>query len=154
MTIQPRTDNRKQLLATAAELQTMADLLEKYPAEAQLIMAALEDGLELGPMRVSEPMTTASAGASRVITVSGCAGGGAACRVDDCAKPADLVIAMTDDADDAPRRLWCLDHWAMLGDLIAADGVTCFDRQALELISARLGADGGIAGARHAVRPR
>jgi hypothetical protein len=31
----------------------MADLIAKYPAEAQLIMAALEDGLTLGPMRVS-----------------------------------------------------------------------------------------------------
>ena len=28
----------------------MVDLIEKYPVEAQLIMAALEDGLRLGPM--------------------------------------------------------------------------------------------------------
>jgi hypothetical protein len=40
----------EQLLATAQELQIMVDLLEKYPAEAQLIRAALEDGLRLGPM--------------------------------------------------------------------------------------------------------
>ena len=45
--------NHEELLATAAELQAMADLIEKYPAEAQLIMAAFEDGLTLGPMRVS-----------------------------------------------------------------------------------------------------
>jgi hypothetical protein len=32
----------------------LADLIEKYPAEAQLIMAALEDGLTLGPMRVAD----------------------------------------------------------------------------------------------------
>ena len=38
------------MLATAQELQIMVDLLEKYPAEAQLIRAALEDGLRLGPM--------------------------------------------------------------------------------------------------------
>ena len=41
------------MLATAAELQAMADLIAKYPAEAQLIMAALEDGLTLGPMQVA-----------------------------------------------------------------------------------------------------
>ncbi len=46
---------REQLLATAAELQTLPELIGKYPAEAQLIMAALEDGLTLGPMRVSSP---------------------------------------------------------------------------------------------------
>jgi hypothetical protein len=52
MTVQPERGNREQLPAIAAELQTMADLIDKYPAEAQLIMAALEDGLTLGPMRV------------------------------------------------------------------------------------------------------
>lgn len=51
-TIEPENGNRKQLLATAEELQIMTDLIKKYPAEAQLIIAALEDGLQLGPMRV------------------------------------------------------------------------------------------------------
>jgi hypothetical protein len=46
--------NDERLRATAAELQTMADLIQKYPAEAQLVMAALEDGLTLGPMRAME----------------------------------------------------------------------------------------------------
>jgi hypothetical protein len=46
--------NEGELRATAAQLQAMADLIQKYPAEAQLIMAALEDGLRLGPMRVAE----------------------------------------------------------------------------------------------------
>ena len=54
MTVHADLSNREQLLATAAELQTMADLIEKYPAEAQLIIAALEDGLTLGPMRVPD----------------------------------------------------------------------------------------------------
>lgn len=49
---QMECSNQEELLATAAELQAMADLIGKYPAEAQLIMAALEDGLTLGPMRV------------------------------------------------------------------------------------------------------
>jgi hypothetical protein len=51
-TIEPEHGDREQLLATAEELQTMAHLIKKYPAEAQLIMAALEDGLRLGAMRV------------------------------------------------------------------------------------------------------
>ncbi|HZB30446.1 MAG TPA: hypothetical protein VE465_09800 [Streptosporangiaceae bacterium] len=54
MTVQAELSNREQLLATAAELQAMADLIGKYPAEAQLIMTALEDGLTLGPMRVAD----------------------------------------------------------------------------------------------------
>jgi hypothetical protein len=31
----------------------MADLIQRYPAEAQLIMSAIEDGLRLGPMQVT-----------------------------------------------------------------------------------------------------
>jgi hypothetical protein len=54
MTAHADVSNQEQLLATATELQTMADLIEKYPAEAQLIIAALEDGLTLGPMRVAD----------------------------------------------------------------------------------------------------
>ncbi|HZB34167.1 MAG TPA: hypothetical protein VE465_28655 [Streptosporangiaceae bacterium] len=53
MTVQPELSNHARLLATAAELQSMADLIAKYPAEAQLIMGALEDGLTLGSMRVA-----------------------------------------------------------------------------------------------------
>jgi hypothetical protein len=51
---QAELGNEGQLRATAAELQEMADLIQKYPAEAQLIMAALEDGLRLGPMQAME----------------------------------------------------------------------------------------------------
>jgi hypothetical protein len=54
VTVHTDFSNREQLLATATELQTMADLIGKYPAEAQLIMAALEDGLTLGPMRLTD----------------------------------------------------------------------------------------------------
>jgi hypothetical protein len=46
--------NHERLTVTAAELQAMADLIQRYPAEAQLIMAALEDGLTLGGMQVME----------------------------------------------------------------------------------------------------
>jgi hypothetical protein len=54
MTVQAECDDRERLRATTAELQTMADLIAKYPAEAQLIMAALEDGLTLGPMQAAD----------------------------------------------------------------------------------------------------
>jgi hypothetical protein len=46
-----QSEVNEQLRATAVELQAMADLIQRFPAEAQLIMAALEDGLTLGPMR-------------------------------------------------------------------------------------------------------
>lgn len=52
MMIQPDAGDHAQVAATAEQLQIMADLIQKYPAEAQLIMSALEDGLTLGPMRV------------------------------------------------------------------------------------------------------
>ncbi|HEU5160157.1 MAG TPA: hypothetical protein VFU43_24385 [Streptosporangiaceae bacterium] len=45
----------ERLRATAEQLQMMTDLIQRYPAEAQLIMTALEDGLTLGPLRVMEP---------------------------------------------------------------------------------------------------
>ena len=62
MTAEPELGNRAQLLATAAELESMAQLITKYPAEAQLIMGALEEGLTLGPMRVAgEPDTEGGA---------------------------------------------------------------------------------------------
>ena len=44
--------NHERLEATAAELQILSDLIQRYPAEAQLIIAALEDGLTLGGMGV------------------------------------------------------------------------------------------------------
>jgi hypothetical protein len=53
-TNQPDCGDRAQLSATAEQLQTLADLIQRYPAEAQLIMTALEDGLTIGPMRVME----------------------------------------------------------------------------------------------------
>ncbi|HEU5155545.1 MAG TPA: hypothetical protein VFU43_00990 [Streptosporangiaceae bacterium] len=52
MTQRCEAGEHERLHATAAELETMSELIQRYPAEAQLIMAALEDGLKLGPMRV------------------------------------------------------------------------------------------------------
>ncbi|HZB31751.1 MAG TPA: hypothetical protein VE465_16460 [Streptosporangiaceae bacterium] len=56
--IHPERAGYAQLAATAEELQTMADLIQKYPAEAQLLIAALEDGLTLGPMHVMKTDST------------------------------------------------------------------------------------------------
>lgn len=46
--------NREQLLAKATQLQTLADLIQEYPAEAQLIMASVENGLTFGPPQLAE----------------------------------------------------------------------------------------------------
>jgi hypothetical protein len=54
MTLPPDCGDRERLVATAEQLQTLGDLIQRFPAEAQLIMAALEDGLTLGPLRVME----------------------------------------------------------------------------------------------------
>jgi hypothetical protein len=52
---QAQASDHRKLLATVAELQTMSELIQRYPAEAQLVMEALEDGLELGPMQAMAP---------------------------------------------------------------------------------------------------
>lgn len=50
--LQSECERSEGLRATATELEALAELIRRYPAEAQLIMAAIEDGLTLGPMRV------------------------------------------------------------------------------------------------------
>lgn len=51
MTCHPPAEDGPQPHAKAADLQTMSELIQRYPAEAQLIIAALEDGLRIGPMQ-------------------------------------------------------------------------------------------------------
>lgn len=41
-----------QLLARAEKMVQLTALIQEYPAEAQLIMAAVEDGLTLGPAQL------------------------------------------------------------------------------------------------------
>jgi hypothetical protein len=41
----------EQLASKAEHMQTLASLIQEYPAEAQLIMLAIEDGLTLGPVQ-------------------------------------------------------------------------------------------------------
>lgn len=52
MTFQP--PSREQLKIKAEHLQNLADLIQEYPAEAQLIMATLEKGLAIGPQQIVE----------------------------------------------------------------------------------------------------
>jgi hypothetical protein len=47
MTSSTGPDNEQQ--QKAQKISQLQALIEEYPAEAQLIMAALEDGLTLGP---------------------------------------------------------------------------------------------------------
>jgi hypothetical protein len=54
MTVRSEPNGHRRLRATAAELQVLADLIQKYPAETQLIMGAHEDGLTLGPMHLMD----------------------------------------------------------------------------------------------------
>lgn len=54
MTSQHQDCDQEQLGATVAELQTLSELIQRYPAEAQLSEAALEDGLTLGPVQAME----------------------------------------------------------------------------------------------------
>jgi 3',5'-cyclic AMP phosphodiesterase CpdA len=43
-----------QLRSKAEQMQTLADLIQAYPAEAQLIMSAVEDGLTFGPVQIMQ----------------------------------------------------------------------------------------------------
>jgi hypothetical protein len=43
----------EQLAAKAEHMQTLASLIQEYPAEAQLILLAVEEGLTLGPAQIT-----------------------------------------------------------------------------------------------------
>lgn len=53
MTVRPVL-SPEQLASKAEQMQTLAELIQAYPAEAQLIIAAVEDGLTLGPARIAQ----------------------------------------------------------------------------------------------------
>jgi hypothetical protein len=44
--------NNEELLLTAEEMTELISLIQRYPAEARRIMAAVEDGLMLGPAQI------------------------------------------------------------------------------------------------------
>jgi hypothetical protein len=72
MTITVSSGEREEPLRTAEKMTQLVTLIQEYPAEAQLIMAAIEDGLTLGPAQlmdaVQRPEATpdAEAGATAV----------------------------------------------------------------------------------------
>jgi hypothetical protein len=53
MTSSSGQDNETELRQKAQQIEQLQALIAEYPAEAQLIMAALEDGLTLGPAQVA-----------------------------------------------------------------------------------------------------
>lgn len=55
MAVRSEFSGRGRRRASAAEMQSLADLVGEYPAETQLLMQAYEDGLTLGPMQEMDP---------------------------------------------------------------------------------------------------
>lgn len=53
MTVQPAL-SPDQLASKAEHMQTLASLIQEYPAEAQIIILAVEDGLTLGPVQIMQ----------------------------------------------------------------------------------------------------
>jgi hypothetical protein len=53
MTVQSQPSH-EELISKAKNLNTLADLIQEYPAEAQLIMAAVQDGIAIGPAKLAE----------------------------------------------------------------------------------------------------
>lgn len=47
----PNDNNHPELSQQAEKITQLTALIQEYPAEAQLILAAVEDGLTLGPAR-------------------------------------------------------------------------------------------------------
>jgi hypothetical protein len=53
MTSSSGPGNESELQQKAQQIEQLRALIQEYPAEAQLIMAALEDGLTLGPAQAA-----------------------------------------------------------------------------------------------------
>ena len=65
----PNANDHEELSRKAEQMTQLTTLIQEYPAEAQLIMAAVEDGLTLGPAHIitaaprrHEPAEQAAAG--------------------------------------------------------------------------------------------
>lgn len=52
MTFHSAISEYEQLSSKAEEMTVLATLIQRYPAEAQLLMAAVEDGLTLDPAQI------------------------------------------------------------------------------------------------------
>jgi hypothetical protein len=55
MTFDSSQGEKGDLRQKADKMAQLQELIQEYPAEAQLIMTALEDGLTLGPAQVMDP---------------------------------------------------------------------------------------------------
>jgi hypothetical protein len=72
MTSAPEVNEPEWLLDKVEKLTRLTSLIQEYPAEAQLIMAAVEDGLTLGPAQLlprerhARPQCSGLAGTGRV----------------------------------------------------------------------------------------
>jgi hypothetical protein len=54
MTTTAGSGEREELLRKTEKITQLVNLIQEYPAEAQLIMAAIEEGLTLGPAHLLE----------------------------------------------------------------------------------------------------
>jgi hypothetical protein len=52
MTVVSDSNHHEELSQKARKMTQLRTLIQEYPAEAQLIMAAIEDGLTLGPAHI------------------------------------------------------------------------------------------------------
>lgn len=52
MTFDPGLAQKEDLRLKAEKISRLQELIQEYPAEAQLIMTAIEDGLTLGAIQV------------------------------------------------------------------------------------------------------
>jgi transcriptional regulator with XRE-family HTH domain len=69
MTGMPSSGDHEELSRRAEKMTQLVSLIQEYPAEAQLVMAAIEDGLPLGPAQILDA-------ARREMTPRGEAGAG------------------------------------------------------------------------------
>jgi hypothetical protein len=62
MTFDPGRGQQEDLRRKAEKISRMQELIQEYPAEAQLIMTAIEDGLTLGPVQVMDSAVASTNG--------------------------------------------------------------------------------------------
>jgi len=54
MPITPSTSGHEELAQKVEKMTRLVSLIQEFPAEAQLVMAAVEDGLTLGPAQIMD----------------------------------------------------------------------------------------------------
>ncbi|HEU5159284.1 MAG TPA: hypothetical protein VFU43_19975 [Streptosporangiaceae bacterium] len=64
MTFDSSRGQKEDLARKAEKISRLQELIQEYPAEAQLIMSAIEDGLTLGPIQVMDRAVASASGLS------------------------------------------------------------------------------------------